>query len=323
MWWLAGLALAETAIRGSLSLQVSDPAAAQAAVIASARAAGGWFAELGDDRVSLRVPAASARAWLTESEKLGRVVDRSWSATSLDQELVELEARLRSREEVLERYLAVLADAGPDAFVAVQSSISRTIAEIESIQGRIRVLRDQAAFARLDLSFRFVDRAVPVRDGSSSFAWINTVNLADLQAAFRAGRHRHRSAGVGAVAPQDFAAFKRSARFAATSDDDVVYRVRVEKNKPRAELAFWAEALRVRMLQAGYTLLAEGELAAAGGQAGHWLELGAAAGAQDDSYLVGLFVDGRRLILVEAAGESRRFAARREAVLAAVAATSF
>ena len=45
------------------------------------------------------------------------------------------------------------------------------------------------------------------------------------------------------------------------------------------------------------------------------LELGAANGPQDQTYVIGLQVHGRKLILAEATGEAERFVERREAVL--------
>ena len=48
------------------------------------------------------------------------------------------------------------------------------------------------------------------------------------------------------------------------------------------------------------------------------LELGAANGERDQTYLVSMFVSGRRLIIAEATGEAVRFRARRDAVVTAI-----
>lgn len=315
--WICGAALAATHVDGAVTVQVDDRDAAIAEVVRRAEAAGGWFTALSDESVSVSVPSERATAVLDGAKELGLVVERSWSVSDLDTELIDLRARLASREEVLKRYLEILGTAHADAVVAVEHEITRTVAEIEQIQGRVRLLEHRAAYAQLGFSFRFRDRAAPSRDGSSSFAWINTLNLADLQDAFRSGRFVHTSGGVTVSAPEGFAPGKRARRFVAVSPDDVVFRVRTARNKPMADLAFWKEAMLTRMTAAGYRVITTGDVKA-GDTPGALLELSAPDGAQDAAYLVALFVDGRRLVLVEAAGEVGRFAARRAAVVGAI-----
>ena len=143
--------------------------------------------------------------------------------------------------------------------------------------------------------------------------------MADLLFDLQQGRRSDKSRVELAVAPAGFAPFDRPTRFQALSPDDVAFRIRSAPNEPEADLAFWAEALRTRMLAAGYHLDAEAAVEASG-MAGAMLELGAANGPRDQSYLVALFVDGPQLIIVEATGEAERFRPRRDAILAAIAA---
>jgi hypothetical protein len=314
---LFGAAWAATHIDGALTVQVSDRDAAIAAVVARAEKAGGWFSALSDDAVTVQVPVAAAAATLDGAKELGQVVDRSWGAQDLDSELVDLNARLASRQAVLQRYLDILGTTNASAVVSVEREITRTVSEIEQIEGRIRYLQNRGDYAQLAFSFRFRDRAAPSRDGSSSFAWLNTLNLSDLQDAFRSGVFDHHSGGVTVPLPAGFAPSKKARRFAAVSPDDVVMRVRTAKNKPKADLAFWKEAMRTRMTDAGYHVVKE-DTVRAGTAEGALLELSAPDGEQDDTYLVVVFVDGKKLVVVEAAGEVGRFAARREAILAAV-----
>jgi hypothetical protein len=314
---LVSAALALSHVDASVTLQVSDREAAVKQVITSAEQAGGWFSSLSEDSVVVRVPVDQAAAFVESSRGLGRMVDRRWSAQDLDASLLDLRARLASREAVLTRYLGILDTATASSVVAVEREITSTVAEIEGLQGRIRYLEHQGAYAQLAFGFQFRDRAAPARDGSSSFAWLNSLNLADLQDAFRSDRFDHRSAGVTLVAPEGFAAGRKAGRFHALSPDDVMLRVRVEKNKPEADLAFWREAMTVRMTEAGYHVVATGDVTA-GGTPGALLELSAPDGASDATYLVALFVDGKRLVLVEAAGEVSRVAKCRGVILASI-----
>ena len=122
-----------------------------------------------------------------------------------------------------------------------------------------------------------------------------------------------------ATAPQGFAAYGDWFGFRAVSPEGVVYRVRAEANEPKAELAFWREALKKRMLDAGYTFIAEGDIRASD-KAGYLLELAAPQGPMDYSYLIGLFVDGDSLVIAEVAGEVTKVRDRRKDVVTAMSA---
>jgi hypothetical protein len=308
-------------ISASIVVQVDDRDVAQQKAIAAAEAAGGWFSSLGADSVTLRVPTARLAALVEQVRGLGFVVDRTLNREALGAQLADARAAVAARREVLARYYEVLGTTTADTVVAVESEIDRVIREIESYEGRIRMLEDRAAFAQLDVAFRFRDRSAPAPTGRSSFAWVNAVDLGLLLADFRAGRAAGAAKGARPVAPEGFAPFRLKRGFAAVSPDDVVFRVRVTKNKPRADLAYWTEALRTRLVEAGYRLTGEGEMPSAGA-AGRYLELVAPDGERDARWLVALYVDGSRITVIEAAGEAARFAARREAIVKAIGATA-
>jgi hypothetical protein len=94
-------------------------------------------------------------------------------------------------------------------------------------------------------------------------------------------------------------------------------RVRSAPNRPAATLAFWQEALRTRMVDAGYKLISEAPIEASGAP-GALLTLSAADGPRDLTYLVAIFVQGRHLIIAEAAGEAGQMKAQVPAVEAAI-----
>ena len=299
-----------------LVIRVSDREAALQQVVAFGQGAGGWFSSLSGESVTLRVPAAKLGDVTNQVRLLGDVVERSYQSQDLSAEMADLLGRLAARRSVLDRYMTVLSTASAGSVVAVEREISRLVGEIEGIEGRMRFLQDRADNAELQVSFVFRERTAPRRDGSSNFAWLNTVNLVDLLADVQSGRRASRSR-LSAHAPAGFAAYDRSCRFQAVSPDDVVYRVRSASNEPKADLAFWREALRTRMVDAGYHLLSEQDITA-GARTGALLELGAANGEQDQTYMVALFVEGRHLVLVEATGEATRVKGHRDAILAAL-----
>ena len=305
-----------TAISAEVVLQVDDRAASLEEAVALARARDGWFAELGTERVSLRVPVAQAPSLVEALRELGSLVDRNFSSVNLGPEVVDVQSRLKARREILARYEGVLAEASPKAIVSVERQITGVVAEIEQLEGRLRVLTDRAETARIHVLLQFRERRAPTNDGSSSFVWLNSLNVSELLYDFEHG-FRGAASGASVPVPEGFAAWSQRRRFQAVSPDDVVFRVRRARNQPQAELSYWREALRNRMTGAGYTVLGESDISASG-TPGVLLELGAANGEQDQAYVLAVFVDGRNLVIAEATGEAGRFRARRAAIVSAI-----
>jgi len=305
-----------TAMTAELVLQVDDRAACLEAAIALARTRGGWFAELGTERVALRVPVAESQSLVEELREMGSLVERNFSSVNLAPEVIDVESRLKARREILARYEAVLAEASPKAVVSVERQITGVVAEVEQLEGRLRVLKDRSETARIDVLLQFRERRAPTNDGSSSFVWLNSLNVSDLLHDFEYG-FRGAPSGATVPVPEGFAAWSKARRFQAVSPDDVVFRVRKARNKPEAALSYWREALRNRMTGAGYTIIAESDISASG-TPGVLLELGAANGEQDQAYVLAVFVDGRNLVIAEATGEAVRFRARRAAIVTAI-----
>jgi len=117
--------------------------------------------------------------------------------------------------------------------------------------------------------------------------------------------------------PEGFAEYTESDTYKAISPEGVVYRVRTEKNRPYAELAFWKEALKKRMMDAGYVFLRESTITA-GEREGYLLELTAPLDQSDYGYMMAIFVNNEEIIIAEAAGEVLHLKERRQAILSAI-----
>jgi hypothetical protein len=126
-----------------------------------------------------------------------------------------------------------------------------------------------------------------------------------------------------ATPPDGFAPFKGGSPFRAVSPDGIVYRVRNAANEPKADIGFWKEAMKKRMLDAGYHLLSDADIASANGTPGYLLELTAPVGQQDNAYLLALFAKDKDLVVAEASGEVALFQKRRAAITAAMAKIEF
>ncbi len=121
----------------------------------------------------------------------------------------------------------------------------------------------------------------------------------------------------GKPVPHGFARYTDAEEIKAVSPEGVTYRVRSEANKPYADLPFWKEALKKRMLDAGYVFRREAPVTA-DNREGYLLELTAPYGQQDDTYLMAIFALKNKIVIVEAAGEVTQLAARRKAIIAAI-----
>jgi hypothetical protein len=121
----------------------------------------------------------------------------------------------------------------------------------------------------------------------------------------------------GNLIPEGFAPYTKAREIKAASPEGVTYRVRSEDNKPFAQLPFWKEALKKRMLDAGYIFLNEAPIKT-DGEKGYLLELTAPYGAQDYTYLVAVFVREKKIVIAEAAGEVGDLSARRDAIVEAI-----
>lgn len=312
----------ESNVQAGLVIKVAKRDLAADALVAKTRELGGYFASLSSQQVVLRVPVDSADSLIEFVAGQGLVVSRTYTRTDMSGTLGELRSRLKARQDVLSRYLDVLGGAKADAVVTVEQQVTSLIAEIEELEGRIRLLENQVGYATVTVGFQFRERAAPRRDGASSFGWLNTLNLADLIQGFRGGIPARKLSGVEVTPPTGFAAYDKPRPYRAVSPDGLMFQVRSAKHEPEATLDFWKEALKKRMLDAGYTFVAESDLEASG-KKGYLIELAAPMGAEDDSYWVAVFPDGDRLILVEAAGEAGRFQGRAAAVRAAITGLRF
>lgn len=143
----------------SVSIQVDDVAAAEAQLRARAEQLGGYVVGVqtsGSDAymssvVTFRVPAARFEEALSGVEGLARkLLARSVSGDDVTEEFVDLESRLRNLEATRDRLLDLLGKATrvEDA-LQVNQALTDVQGQIEQIQGRMKYLRDSAAFSTI------------------------------------------------------------------------------------------------------------------------------------------------------------------------------
>jgi hypothetical protein len=317
---LQGALAQEARVEHQVTVKVAQPIASTERLIAKAKSLGGWFVERTDSRVRFRVPYAEADQLAVAAAEEGLVVERAVQRQDLGEQIAQLEALVESRDKVLAQYFALLPTANAKSVVTVEREVLRVVEQLESAKGSLRKLKHEAAYAVVDVAFDYRDRSAPSRGGTSSFDWINERNVQDLLDWFGEQPPRDQRLRTSATAPAGFSAYKKRRVHQSVAADGVRYQVLSARNKPEADLSFWAEALQTRMLLAGYRSIGEplGEQLDAPGGPVQLLRYGTPLGATDFGYWVGLQVDGRHLIIAEVAGPVDRVEGRAEDLRAAL-----
>lgn len=123
-------------------------------------------------------------------------------------------------------------------------------------------------------------------------------------------------------APDGFAQYKDSQGLRAISSDSVVYQIRELKNKPYADLEFWKKALKKQMIDSGYHFISESSFKGEAGL-GYLIELAAPIHSEDYTYLMAIYVDKKRVVVIESTGEISKVKPYRESIISAMKKVSF
>ncbi|MFM7203690.1 MAG: DUF4349 domain-containing protein [Myxococcota bacterium] len=189
LWLTSPLEAASTdQISASLILKVRLPDETAEQLIRKAEGINGYFTSRSNTDLVLKVPASEAKTFMEYAATLGVVAERNYQTQDVGYQLREARSRLAAREEVMRKYLEVMSEAGTSGVLRVEQEVNRLVGEIEQLKGSIRLMEHKLELAEIRISFQFRDRSAPVRDGRSSFPWLNTMNLIDLVEDFRYGR---------------------------------------------------------------------------------------------------------------------------------------
>ncbi len=115
--------------------------------------------------------------------------------------------------------------------------------------------------------------------------------------------------------PEGFAIVSESKEYKAVSPEGVAYRVRVVQNYPEKNLEFWKSALKNQLVKEGYMLITDEETFQASGKEGVFFEWAVPYMNKNYAFLTGILVYGKRIALVEAAGDLDLFARYRNSIL--------
>ncbi len=309
----------EVIYTGALTVLSPDPEAAVTSVRQLAEAAGGYASSVQQQRITVRVPAAQFDAVMEAIAELGLVTDRQIEADDVTEQLLDLQIRLDNLEALRGRMKALLdkAEAVEDA-LKIEKELARLTTEIETIKGRLRLLRDRVAMSTITVAFN-------APKGTSSglagrvrpFPWVNEVGAE----AFGAARLPKAQPKLGKAArvelPDGFVRFfQRDYRVYAIDRGRVVLKVSRHPNYDAADAAFWVDQVRDRLTDdLGVPVDGPNDVAIEGGAAGVVLTGKRPAGRDPLGYFVGLSASDRYVYLVEAWGPAGQIAAQHDALV--------
>ncbi len=138
---------------------------------------GGYTLLKSSDQVILRLPFESIPQLRTKLDDLSEdILEISPQSQDLREQILEAQAKINSREEVLRRSLALLDQADVQGTLAIEKEILTLIDEIEQLKGALQKLNIDRTFSRAEISLRYLEQTLP-ENIPSSFDWINSVDF--------------------------------------------------------------------------------------------------------------------------------------------------
>ncbi len=105
--------------------------------------------------IVIRVPAEHFDALLAEATQgISKFDSKNITTKDVTEEFLDIEARLRTKKELESRYLELLKKAkSVSEVLEVERQIGQLRAEIESIEGRLKYLKNRVSYSTLSITF--------------------------------------------------------------------------------------------------------------------------------------------------------------------------
>ena len=166
----------QSAIAATLVLKVSSPTETVAELRQYIATLGGFPSLITNTALVLKLPPEHLSAALTRIGKAGLVMQKSLTREDLSLEIAKLEGQLESKRAILAELRRFFDTSDVAATLAIEKNMTSLVVELESVKGRLRVLRERAQWVVLHVRFQFKPRDRITRV-ASPFEWLNTVDL--------------------------------------------------------------------------------------------------------------------------------------------------
>lgn len=176
---------------GDLRFEVDDLDVARNSVLQRVKDKGGYVE--GDERgdygrslsitLRVRIPTDRFDAFVQEMQGLGKLENQNISATDVTTEWVDVEARLDAKRAVEKRYLELAGQAkNVQEMLEVERELGNVRGEIESMEARMKSLRDQVSMSTLTITCTkqqaLVERFSPKFGVAFKEGWNNMLRFA-------------------------------------------------------------------------------------------------------------------------------------------------
>ena len=184
---MLSLASANTVLERNILMVVNVQNKDQAAdkIIELTEYLGGYYQSRGDNQVLLKVPTVNLDLILEFTEKLGFVLERNFSTTNRQNEILDKKSRLKSKQKLLNHYLSLMETSAFEELMDLERTIISLTGEIASIMGDLKLMQHKLTLATVEISFRFKERELPIRRPDSNFDWINDLSITNLIREFK------------------------------------------------------------------------------------------------------------------------------------------
>ncbi|HEY8089863.1 MAG TPA: DUF4349 domain-containing protein [Polyangiaceae bacterium] len=165
----------------NLSMSVFQVGPQLDAVEQLARDLGGYLSSRQDAAITIRVPRDRFEDALARIEKLGEVTHRDIKAQDVTDEFVDVQARLKNAYAMRDKLTELLSKAAVKDALEIEKELGRVTGEIERMEGRLKLLKDQIAFSTVTVTFAALD-AQQVHESSLllPFPWLQQLGLHSL-----------------------------------------------------------------------------------------------------------------------------------------------
>lgn len=146
-----------------------------------AQEAGGYLSSRQDTSIVVRVPRDRFDDVVAKIEKLGDVTHRDIKAQDVTDEYVDVAARLKNAYAMRDRLTDLLSRAASKDALDIEKELGRVTEDIERMEGRLKLLRDQIAFSTITVSFTpLAAQTVPDTSLLAPFPWLQELGLGSL-----------------------------------------------------------------------------------------------------------------------------------------------
>src|SRR5690554_286286 len=185
---------------GDISFETSDIKATRKLIAASLKKYEAYvsndnvfdYKDKVEQRLTVRVSSGNFELLLDEISSSAKKIDsKNINVLDVTEEFIDIEARVKTKKELEDRYIALLNKAQTvEDILKIEKEIGQLRADIESVEGRLKYLKDKISYSTLSIqfyekesiSFGFLSKVGnALKNGWSHLLWF-LIGLANLWA---------------------------------------------------------------------------------------------------------------------------------------------